>query len=243
MLYHTQGIVFHTTKFSETSLIAKIYTDAFGLQSYMVNGVRKSKSKVSAALLQPLTLLDLVVYHREQKNIQRIKDIKPALTFTQIPFNISKSSLALFTAELLHKTIKERTADKEQFVFLFEAIKSLDQLASGIANWHLWFLLALSRYLGSFPNNNFSLEKQQIFFDLKEGYFVVQQPSHSYYLSPPTSQLLSALLPLSKTEILHFPLRQNQRQQLLQTLVKYYEFHVEGFKPLKSLRVLQTVLG
>jgi DNA repair protein RecO (recombination protein O) len=107
MLYKTRGIVLSHIKYKETSIIARIFTDAFGSQSYIVNGVRSTNARTKIGLFQPLTLLDLVVYHNSKKEINRISELKPGFTFHSIPFNIKKMAIALFITELLGKTLKE----------------------------------------------------------------------------------------------------------------------------------------
>ena len=109
MLYKTRGIVFRFTKYGETSIIVNIFTEMFGLQSYMVNSVRSKSSKNKIALYQPLTLLDLVVYHRENANILRIKELKCLYPYQTIHRDIRKSAIALFLNEILNKAVKDQS--------------------------------------------------------------------------------------------------------------------------------------
>ena len=242
MLHHTKGIVFSTVKYSESSVVAKIYTEELGLQSYMINGVRRAKASTKPALLQPLTLLDMVVYFRENKNLQRIKEVKLAYTFVAIPFDIVKSSVALFMAEILYKTIKETAeSNQEQFDFLYHYIQFLDQTPESVANVHLHFLLNLSRYLGFHPQNNFDKEKCRL-FDLQEGIFVGQRPVHPHYFDPNCSEVLSILME-SRVQHLHeIRLKRSLRRVLLDGLIQYFELHIENFREVKSIRILNEVL-
>ncbi len=243
MLHTTKGIVLKTFKYSETSVIAKIYTHQFGIQSYMVNGVRSNgKSKQKAALLQPLTLLDMVVYYRKNRNIQRIKEMKPIHTFTSIPFNIGKSSLALFTTELLYNTLKEEEQNERQFDFIFEFVQTLDQTEESIANLHLYFLLQLSGFLGFYPFNNYSREAHNI-FDLQEGIFTSRRPSHPYYLQEPLCHYFAALLSTPLKDVHLVKIGKTHRKELLRALLEFYKLHIEGFKPLQSVKILQEIFG
>ena len=113
MLHTTRGIVLHTTKYSETSLVAKIYTEVFGLQSYLVKGIRKQKAKLRPALFQPMTLADLVVYHKDKGSLQNIKESRIAVPYRSIPFDIRKSSMLLFINELLYKSIREEETNRK----------------------------------------------------------------------------------------------------------------------------------
>ena len=159
MLQQTQGIVFKTFKYSETSLIVRIYTEKLGMQSYMVNRVRHKQAKIKPALLQSLSILDMEVYHRQNKKIQRIKELKLAYIFSAIPFDTVRSSIALFITEILYKTVKEEEANAVQFEFLLSFIQYLDLTKLPIGNLHLWFMLHWSAFLGFLPQNNFGTNK------------------------------------------------------------------------------------
>jgi DNA repair protein RecO (recombination protein O) len=147
MLHKTRGIVFRFTKYGETSIIVNIFTEQFGMQSYIVNGVRSNSKNSRIALYQPLTLLDMVVYHREHANIMRIKELKCLYPYQQIPMDIKKSTMAMFIGEVVNKTIKEESHAQELCDFLIQSMVQLDQLAR-IENFHIVFLIKLSRYLG-----------------------------------------------------------------------------------------------
>src|ERR1700759_5856895 len=123
MLHKTRGIVFKTTDYSESSVIVQVFTEKFGLQSYIVNGARKPKAKISRNMLQPLHLLDMVVYHKNTGNVQRIKELKNAPVLQSIPYDIVKSSMAMFLNEVLYKSIKHQSADENMFHFIFSAIE------------------------------------------------------------------------------------------------------------------------
>ena len=148
MIFKTRGIVFRFTKFKETSIIVTIFTEQFGLQSYIVNGVRSKTAKNKIALYQPLTLLNLVVYHRENANIERIKEISCLHPYRSLTADVKKSTLAMFINELLNKTVKEESHAGEVFQFICDSLITLDALGEGYENFHLVFMLKLSRYLG-----------------------------------------------------------------------------------------------
>ena len=241
MLHPTRGIVFKTVKYSETSVIATIYTEKLGVQSYIINSVRTKKPRTRAALLQPLTLLEMVVYHREQKKVQRIKEMKPAVTFLSIPFHISKSSLAIFITEVLYKTIKEQESNPEQFGFIFDFVAFLDKTTQSIANLHLVFLLQLSRFLGFHPQKDFD-EQEAAFFDFQEGRFAGKKPTHDYFIHLPLSRLLWHLMLSTHQTANDVILNKEQRKMLLHTLITFYKLHIEGFKEVQSLKVLEAVM-
>ena len=143
-MYHTtRGIVLHCIKYSETSVIAKIYTEKLGLQSYMVKGVRAAKSKSKAAMLQPLTLLEMEVSHRENKGLQYIKEFRRAFIYQSIPFDTLKSTISFFLLEVISKTIREHEPNDELFEFLYESLCALDRAEKLNPDFHLVFLLRL----------------------------------------------------------------------------------------------------
>ncbi len=148
MLFKTRGICLSYIKYKETSIIVKIYTRTFGIQSYIVNGLRSSKSKKTLGFFQPLTLLDLVAYHRKGNDLQRLSEYKIADSYQSIPFEVSKMSIAIFLSEFLSKVLKEEEEQTEQFDFLYHSLQVLDQLKSNYENFHLQLIIKLSRYLG-----------------------------------------------------------------------------------------------
>jgi DNA repair protein RecO (recombination protein O) len=153
MLLKTKGIVLNQIKYRETSIITKIYTEDFGLKSYIVNGVRTKSSKTKIGLFQPLTLLDLVVYYKEKTTLHRISEIKCYSPYKSIPFEIKKSSIVLFLSEILNKTLKEEISNKELFDFLSTSLIYFDEVKEDYHNFHLQFLFQLSAFLGFFPSN------------------------------------------------------------------------------------------
>ena len=239
MIQKTRGIVLHFIKYSETSVIATIYTEKFGRQSFLIKGVRGKKSNIKANILQPLYLLEMEVYNKPNRDLQSIKEVRNAFVFSSIPHDIRKSSISLFIAEILYKTIREQEANAGLFDFLYHNIQLLDLKTEGIPNFHLYFLLQLSKYLGFYPTNNYSLDKT--YFDLQNGYFVASKPVHSYYVNPETSQNLSKILLFSDNQHAEVTLSYNQRITLLDKIVDYYYLHIEGLTNIKSLAILKEV--
>src|SRR6478609_6413457 len=141
MLHKTRGIVLGHIKYGDSSIISKIYTEEFGLQTYIVNGVRSKSSKNKIALFQQLTLLDMVVYHKENREINRISEMKCNTVFHSIPFEQKKICIVIFIAELLGKTIKEHYPNKELFEWILHTIAYLDEMPEKYENLHLQFMI------------------------------------------------------------------------------------------------------
>ena len=162
MLIKTRGIIFRSIKYSETSIITDIYTEEKGLRSFIISGVRSKKAKVSASLLQVMTLVDLVAYFREDKDLHRIKEINVEYVYISLPFDIVKGAVGLFMVELARKTIKESEENHKLFTFLFEAFRLLDTTENPVSNFHLSFMVELSGFLGFMPSGEYS-EKSPFF--------------------------------------------------------------------------------
>ncbi len=241
MLHNTPGIVLHQVKYSESSVIAKIYTELFGLQSYMIRGIHSKKSKIKSALLQHLTLVDLVVYHKAKSNIHNIKEIKIAYPFQSIPYNIHKSSITIFLNEILYHVIKEEEANDDLFKFLFNAIQILDLKESQFASFHYLFLIQLSKYLGFYPKTNYSEEDCN--FNLEDGKFTNQEGPENLYVPPPYSSYISDLSTLSFENLENLKISSIHRNKLLEILLNYYRMHLPVPLKIKSHLVLQTVLN
>lgn len=220
MIFKTRGIVFRFTKYGETSIIVTIFTEQFGLQSYIVNGVRSKSAKNKIALFQPLTLVSLVVYHRENANIERIKEISCLHPYRSLATDVRKATLAIFINELLNKTVKEESHAGEIFQFLFEALVALDTLVTGFENFHLIFMLKLARYLGFGAYNTHDVIGAR---RVGEG----------------TERILAQLLTAGYDSSL--VIDNIQRRNLLDLLLRFYAEHMEHLGEIRSVQVLREV--
>jgi len=239
MLHKTRGIVLKCTNYSESSVVAQVFTEKFGLQSYMVNGARKPKAKISNTLLQPLHLLDMVVYHRANASMQRISEASQKPPFQTIPYDIARSAVALFLNEVLYKCLRQQSADEPLFSFVFNAVSWLDNTEKMPPSFHLIFLLKLSRYLGFHPAPQ---KPGQAFFDLKDGTFCSHLPAHPLVLEQPYTSLFANLLTASFERLETFRLSPADRRFLLLRILEFYQFHVDNMGEVKSRDVLEAVL-
>jgi len=240
-MFSTEGIILNHVKYSETSIIVHVYTSLFGRQSYMVNGVRRSRSKGKAVFLQPLTLLQMEVTHNEKKEIHRITDYKVLHPFVTIPFNQTKRSITFFITEVLSKVLREEHPNEELFNFVFHAIKVLDGEVPGLPNFHLFFLFQLSRFLGF--GISYSKDPSNTFFDLQNSEYTNTEPNHPYFIKKQSLQDWIILSQLDAANLDQLELKSKQRRDLLNTLVSYYELHILNFGSLKSINVLQTLFS
>jgi DNA repair protein RecO (recombination protein O) len=179
------------------------------------------------------------VTHHEKKEIHRITDYKVLHPFVTIPFNQTKRSITFFITEVLSKVLREEHPNDELFNFVFHAIKVLDEEVPGLPNFHLFFLFQLSRFLGF--GVSYSKDSSNTFFDLQNSEYTSVEPNHPYFIK---EQALRNWIILSKSDasrLNQLKLKSNQRRDLLNALVLYYELHILNFSSLKSLDVLQAL--
>jgi DNA repair protein RecO (recombination protein O) len=243
MVYTTKGIVLRTIKYGETSVIASIFTEMFGIQSYIVNGVRTAAKSSKAHFFQHASILEMQVYHSDLKNLQRIKELKWDYLYKNILSDVTKNAVALYMVELLQKCLKQPEANADLFHFCEDALLQLDIAGDEItANFPLYFSFQLAYFFGFRLQNNYSVEKN--IFDLREGYFTSKDLIKDNYVeagvSYQISQLLKAIHPADLAEI---KLNKNIRQIILSALEDYYAFHIPEFGTMKTLPVLHELLG
>jgi len=241
MLTNTPGIVLHTSKFSETSIIVRIYTEVLGLRSYLVKGIRKPRARIRPGLFQPLTLLDLTVYHKEKSTLHSIRDASIGHPYQTLPFDIRKSSVALFTAELLYKSIREEEPNPALFAFVYDFALNLDAVTGPLQHYPLFFTLHLTRFLGFLPRQE-NPERHRI-FNMTEGIFQESRPDHPYYLEDPSSRYLELLLGANLHELQDMKAPAVPRSSILEKMLVYYRLHLSGFPGIRSHEVLHDVLS
>lgn len=221
----TDGIVLGTYPYKESSLLIKIYTEAFGLQTYLENGVRTTKGKTKIAFFQPLNWLEMVVYHDEKKDIHRLAEYKCPHPYQTIPYDIPRSCIALFLAEVCQKTLKEAVGNPPLFHFIRDHLVFFDQQQQAVDSFHLFFLTHLTSYLGfEIPSGEqfqHQLQEQGITFTSPELIDTLQKTTSPDQLMLPTGS----------------------KRMLLEALIWYYKLHIQDFGEVKSWPVLRAVLS
>ena len=244
-LHKTKGIVLRTVKYGETSVIVTLFTELFGIQSYLVNGVRASSKKGTgkANMFQPAAILDLVVYHNELKQLNRIKEFRWSIIYQHILTDVPKNAVALFMVELLTKCLKQPESNPDLFHFVEDCFLYLDNSSGTVtANLPLFFALHLPVHFGFRIADNYSEENH--YLDLLEGSFTEVQPHHPHFLEEKQAAVTSQLLKVMQPEELEdIKLNHDFRRQLLHRFEIYYALHIQDFGTMKSLPVLREVLG
>jgi len=238
MIRKTRGIVLHTTRYGESSLVVHCYSEQYGRQSYMLKGIRKSRKQNRSNLFQPLFILDFEIYHKDTREIQLVKEVNRAMPLNSIPFDITKSTQAIFMAEVLYRVVREEEPNPMLAHFLINTIQYLDALETSSPDFHIVFLFQLSKHLGFYPRNNYG--NGNTLFNLNSGLFKSYISDPDVQLDQEASALWSRYMLCDFQSIKDAEFNSAHRKTMLNNLVRYFKFHVEGMGEIRSLEVLHT---
>ncbi len=241
MLQKTTGIVLHTLKYNDTSNIVDIYTRQNGRASFLVPLPRSRKAAVKSVLFQPLSIIEFEADFRPNATLYRIKEAKPLHPFRSLPYDPYKSSIAMFLAEFLYRALREEAENAPLFAYLEHSICWLDECERSCPNFHLVFLMRLSRFLGLYPNTEDYSNGD--FFDLMNACFTPLQPSHSAFLRPDEASRINLLLRMNYETMHLFAMNRTECNRCLTIINDYYRLHLPDFPVLKSLEVLQELFA
>ncbi|MCE1155497.1 MAG: DNA repair protein RecO [Bacteroidales bacterium] len=236
----TKAIVLRMVKFSDKASAVTVFTRDYGRMSLIVYGVSGRKSGGKAALLQPLSLVEITIAMHPGKEMQQLKDIRTHINLPGISTHPVKNAIALFLAELLYKTLKHQQDETGLYDFLQVALEWLNESDAGIADFHLVLMCRLSRHLGFEPNCT-SMELPS--FDLLNGCFCPGRPLHAHYVKPGLMEVFRSLLLCNFSSMEQLQLSRQQRNELLETLLEYYRLHLPEFHSLQSTEVLHELFN
>jgi DNA repair protein RecO (recombination protein O) len=246
MTHKVKGIVLRVVKYGETSVIATLYTDLFGLQSYMVKGVRKSGKQKPATVnfFQAGAMLDLVVYRNPLKSLQFVKEYQWGYLYRELFFHVTRNAIALYMVELILHSIKEEETHTELFDFFENTFIRLDSASEEeIANYPLTFTLQLAKFLGFKIHGKYSAKTPVL--DLLEGSFVSEKPQHTYIVENNAAAITSVLNELDTLSVpKNLQLNHIIRRDLLKYYQQFFSLHLQNNceMKMKTLAVLQAVL-
>lgn len=241
MYIKTEGIVLYGIKYGDSGKIVTTYTEAFGRSTFLLQGIHAKKSSGKANLLQPLFLLEMEADHRQGRELQRARELRICHPYQTIPYDIVKSSQAIFLAELLYKVLKEEEPRAELFRFLSHSFQIFDLTREGISNFHLVFMIQLTKYLGFTPTDSYTEERP--FFDMVSGHFLEKKPGQPHFLEPAEGKILAEILNLSYDEMSKITISSPQRNLLLVKMIEYYSLHLGIRLHIKSLDVLHELFA
>jgi DNA repair protein RecO (recombination protein O) len=241
MLEKTTGIILHQIKYTDSGNIVQVFTRKFGRQSFLVRGIRNKRSGKQNVHLQPLSIIDIVLYYKESRGMQTLKEYSVSFLPADIYNNIVKTSMALFLGEVLTNVLREESPQEDLFEFIRDSVIYLDRLDEGYSNFHIAFLCGLSAFLGIEPGRKPADEN--CFFDMTNGSFQQIRPSHGNYTEPAISDILSSFFNSSWNDMHKISLSGSVRNEVLSSLLKYYSIHLPSLKKINSLDVLKEVFS
>lgn len=239
MLIRTNAIVLRSLKYSDSQVIVDMLTEQSGRVSFICRLAKTAKGKLKKQLFQPLTILEITYDSRPRVTLQRIVDASIRQPFGSIPFHPYKLTISLFIAEFLLYSTRDEQQDLPLYQYVESSVRWLDATVRSFANFHLVFMMRLSRFIGFFPN----LEDYRSgdFFDLRNGTFSTLPPLHPDYLNPQESAKIGLLMRMNYESMHLFAMTRAERNRCTELILDYYRLHVPGFPELKSLPVLREL--
>ena len=241
MIEKTKGIVLHQVKYSDSGIVAHLYTRKYGRQSFLVRGMRNKKNGKHNVLFQPLLILDLVMYNKASRSMQTLKEFSVSYAPAAIFSDIRKNCIAIFLAEVLTSVLREESGNEEMFDYIEESIVYFDGSSEGISNFHIAFLSSLAGFLGFDPGSRD--DEADKYFDMLNGKFVPVPPVHGHYTGPEVSDTLAAFFSSSFDEAGRIPLTGAQRNIVLETIIRYFSIHLPGLKKINSIHIMKDIFS
>lgn len=239
MMVKTRSIVLHSIKYGESKMIVDLFTQQHGRVSFIVSIPKTSKAKVKKQFFQPLSILEIEFDFRMNVPLQRLKDVRLAVPFSSIPFDPFKLSIGMFVAEFLLYSTKSEQENLPLYTYMENSIAWLDGAEGTIANFHLIFMMQLSRFLGFFPNIDDYVKGE--LFDLREGQFVEMTPVHRDFLDAAESAEILNLMRLNYHTMHLLKMSRLQRNRCAEVIIHYYRLHIPSFPELKSFSILKEL--
>lgn len=239
MLTKTTAIVLRCLRYTDNRVIVDLYTEAYGRVASMVKLSASAKGKMKKQLFQPLTALNVEIDYRQRQQMQKIVDVQIAVPWTELNVEPVKMTVGMFLAEVLYYSTRQEQQDVPLFHFLLNSMRWLDCTEGNVANFHIAFLVMLTRFLGFLPSSD--CYEQGALFDLRIGEFVMSVPLHHDFLAPDESAVMYKLMRINYQNMHLFRMSRQERQHCLDLILLYYRLHVPSFPELKSLSVLKAV--
>lgn len=239
MIYNTRALVLRTVRYGESSLIVDMYTEQKGHQTFIIHSVRKAKATTPPAYLQLMSLVDLVAYHKDQRKIHHIKEVRLEYPYQSIPFDMRKSAVITCLAELCSRCITTADPHPELFAFLHDELIAYDDPGSYDRDFMIRFLVSLSQHLG-FGFDTSQDPPASGYFALLEGHLVDKSTSHLYLMSIDDYSVLRQIVSADPSILSEIPIE--TRRRIVDQLITYYQLHVESLREVTSIRILRELL-
>ena len=241
MLEKSLGIILHQIKYTDSGIVAQIYTREFGRRSFMVKGMRNKKTGKHNVLFQPLFILDMVLYNKESQSMQMLKEFSVSFAPTDIYNDAKKCCMAIFLGEILNSVLREESPHRELFDYIENSVKYFETCKTDYTNFHIAFLSGLSTLLGFEPGQR--TNERHKYFDMLNGIFVPVPPLHGNFADSEISDILSSFFNTSYENMKNIPLTGKLRNEVLETIIRYYSLHLPGLKQINSLGVMKEIFS
>ncbi len=241
MLEKTEGIVLHTFKHSDSGIISHIFTRKYGRMSFMVKGISRKKGTTHRAYFQPLQPLSIEFYYREKRDLHVIKEASPLFNYLNLHSDIRMNSIIMFLGEVLYKALRPSGPDENLYKYVIDTLEYLDNEKRVMPNFHIGFIIGLTKYLGIAPSNNYSDILK--YFDMQNGVYMEHPPLHGYYMGKVYSSLLNEFLKSSINECNNISLSGQNRREFLDDMLVFYSLHLPGFKNIRSLKIYSEMFS
>lgn len=241
MLEKSKAIVLNSLRYGESQMIVDLFTETRGRLSFMLRVTQNGRSQMKKQYFQPLTVLDIEFDYRPARGLQKLKAVAMAFPFRSLPFDMAKIAIALFVAEFTTHATRSEQADAALYGFVENSVRWLDACDEGFANFHIIYMLHLTRFIGFYPNADDYTPGD--YFDMRDGCFTTYQPLHPDFLRPDEAQKIGLLMRLNYATMRLLRLTRDERNRCLDVTLAYYKLHQPGFPEMKSLEVLRELFG
>jgi DNA repair protein RecO (recombination protein O) len=241
MMTKTRAFVLRTIKYGDASLIVDLFTESHGRVSFVVRVTKTKTAKMKPRMFQQMSFLELEFDIRQNVRLQKLRNARIVYPYSTVPFNPFKLSITLFIADFLTHSLKGEQKNEPLFGYVMSSMRWLDCCHSTYSNFHLVFLMRMSRFLGFYPNLENYAENN--FFDLRSSCFCTEIPFHSDYLQPIEASKIIIMMRMNYETMYLYTMSHVERNRCIEVMMKYYRLHIPDFPELKSLSVLRDLFS
>ena len=241
MMIKTKAIVLRQLKYGDSSLIVDMFTEQMGRLSFIIRIPKTQKGKLKKQLFQPMTILDMEFDYRQRADMQRLRDARIAIPFAGIPFDAVKMSISIFLAEFLYYCTRDEQENTPLYQYIENSIVWLDTAGQAYANFHLVFMMRLSRFIGFYPNLDDYVDG--CYFDLRNASFTLTAPLHPDFLRPTEAARINTLIRMNYESMHLFRLNRQERNRITDLVLAYYRLHVPNMPELRSFDVMRELFA
>lgn len=251
MLVKTEALVLHSIKYGEQKMIVDMFTRLHGRQAFLVSLPKTARARLKKQYFQPLTLLNLEYDYQPQQQLQKLKEAGILLPMPSLLSEPSKLAISLFLSEFLYHALKGEQQNQPLFDYMTNSLLWLDNKEEGFANFHLTFLMHLSRFLGFYPNSltptlshkekGVETEGEALYFDLRTATYCSAPPLHHDFLMPEEARMLGLMMRMDFATMHLFRMNRQQRNRCIEVALHFYRLHLPDFPDLRSLDVLRDL--